>query len=171
VAYLIDADVFIRAKNLHYGFDFCPAFWSWLIDRNTVGAVFSIERVGDELAGVADELSDWAAARGERFFKRPTPAVVPSLGVVSTWCASGRYESSAVSTFLQCADYYLVAEAHAGGHTVVTHEIASASTKKIKIPDACIGLGVRCTTPYEMLRKERARFILGPSSAHFGAPA
>ena len=29
MAYLLDADVFIRAKNLHYGFDFCPAFWDW----------------------------------------------------------------------------------------------------------------------------------------------
>jgi hypothetical protein len=26
MAYLLDADVFIRAKNLHYGYDFCPAF-------------------------------------------------------------------------------------------------------------------------------------------------
>ena len=26
-AYLVDANVFIQAKNLHYGFDFCPAFW------------------------------------------------------------------------------------------------------------------------------------------------
>ena len=25
--YLLDANVFIQAKNLHYGFDFCPAFW------------------------------------------------------------------------------------------------------------------------------------------------
>jgi len=30
MAYLLDADVFIRAKNLHYGLDFCPAFWDWL---------------------------------------------------------------------------------------------------------------------------------------------
>ena len=29
MAYLLDADVFIRAKNLHYGLDFCPAFWDW----------------------------------------------------------------------------------------------------------------------------------------------
>jgi len=40
--------------------------------------------------------------------------------------------------------------------------IASASTKKIKIPNASIGLGVKCMTPFEMLRHERARFILGP---------
>ena len=30
-AYLIDANVFIQAKNLHYGFDFCPAFWTRLV--------------------------------------------------------------------------------------------------------------------------------------------
>jgi hypothetical protein len=25
MAYLLDANVFIQAKNLHYGLDFCPA--------------------------------------------------------------------------------------------------------------------------------------------------
>jgi hypothetical protein len=49
-------------------------------------------------------------------------------------------------------DYYLVAQAHAAGHTVVTHEIPSASTRRIKIPDACIGLSIKCMTPFEMLR-------------------
>ncbi|MBI3996217.1 MAG: DUF4411 family protein [Candidatus Omnitrophica bacterium] len=38
----------------------------------------------------------------------------------------------------------------------------SSTTKKTKIPDACIGLGIKCMTPFEMLRRERARFILGP---------
>ena len=38
MAYLLDADVFIRAKNLHYGLDFCPAFWDWLDRRNEAGA-------------------------------------------------------------------------------------------------------------------------------------
>jgi uncharacterized protein DUF4411 len=30
MAYLLDTDVFIQAKNLHYAFDVCPGFWSWL---------------------------------------------------------------------------------------------------------------------------------------------
>ena len=71
-------------------------------------------------------------------------------------------DPSAITTFLQVADYYLVAQAHASGHVVVTHEIPSASIKRIKIPDACIGVGVTCMTPFEMLRRERARFVLGP---------
>ena len=88
-------------------------------------------------------------------------AILPSLGTVSTWATGQHYEPAAVNTFLQIADYYLVAHALAHGHTVVTHEKASPSTKKIKIPDACIGLGIKCMTPFEILRLERARFVLG----------
>ena len=48
MAYLLDADVFIRAKNLHYGMDFCPAFWDWLLQEHENSVVFSVEKVGDE---------------------------------------------------------------------------------------------------------------------------
>ncbi len=162
MAYLLDADVFIRAKNLHYGLDFCPAFWEWLIDRNAAGKLFSVEKVGDEVQAIEDDLSTWAADRGAGFFLPPDTNDLPSLAAVSAWAGGQRYEPSAVSTFLQVADYYLVAQAHAGKHIVVTHEIPSASTRRIKIPDACIGLGIKCMTPFEVLRLERARFILGP---------
>jgi hypothetical protein len=165
MAYLLDADVFIRAKNLHYGLDFCPAFWDWLVAQNRAGQAFSIEKVGDEVQAVDDELSQWARARGEGFFLQPDATVFPALTTVSVWASGQRYEPAAVSTFLQVADYYLVAQAHAGGHTVVTHEVPSASTRKIKIPDACIGLRIKCMTPYEMLRRERARFVLGGNGA------
>jgi len=158
--YLLDANVFIQAKNLHYGLDFCPAFWDWLIAGNAANNVFSIERVADELLAGADELANWATDRGSDFFLKPDNRLLPALTTVSAWAAGQTYEPAAVSTFLQVADYYLVAHAVAHGHTVVTHEIASTSTKKIKIPDACIALGIKCVTPYEMLRTERARFVL-----------
>ncbi len=161
MAYLLDANVFIQAKNLHYGLDFCPAFWDWLIAGNAAGLVFSIEKVGDEVEAMADELSAWAASRGNRFFLRPDASAFPALSTVSGWASGGGYEPAAVSTFLQVADYYLVAQAQAGDHTVVTHEVFSASTRKIKIPNACISLGIKCMTPFEMLRRERARFVLG----------
>jgi hypothetical protein len=162
MAYLLDADVFIQAKNLHYGLDFCPAFWEWLIANNSDGKVFSIEKIGDEIQAGADELADWAGARGEGFFLKPDAALLPALASVSAWATSQQYEPAAVNTFLQVADYYLVAHASAHQHTVVTHEIAAKSKKKIKIPDVCIGLGIKCMTPFEMLRRERARFVLGP---------
>jgi len=71
MAYLLDANVFMSASNLHYGFDFCPAFWEWLIESNGAGCVFSIEKVEGEIQAGGDELSDWAGARGAGFFLRP----------------------------------------------------------------------------------------------------
>jgi Domain of unknown function (DUF4411) len=86
--------------------------------------------------------------------------ILPSLATVSTWAGGGTYEPAAVSTFLQVADYYLVAHAHAHGFTAVT-QVAADSARKIKIPNACVGLGVTVMSPYEMLRIEKARFVLG----------
>jgi hypothetical protein len=97
MAYVLDADVFIRAKNLHCGLDFCPGFWEWLIIQNAAERLFSIEKVGDEIHAVADELSVWAAARGQGFFLRPDATVFPALAAVSTWARGQRYEAAAVS--------------------------------------------------------------------------
>ncbi len=68
MTYLLDANVFIAAKNLHYGFDFCPAFWDWLDTGNRAEKVFSIEKVGDELQALGDDLAKWAELRGDGFF-------------------------------------------------------------------------------------------------------
>jgi Domain of unknown function (DUF4411) len=54
MAHLLDANVFIQAKSLHYGLDFCPAFWDWLVEANRQKRAFSIEKVGDELEAGAD---------------------------------------------------------------------------------------------------------------------
>lgn len=161
--YLLDANVFIQAKNLYYGFDFCPAFWEWLEIQNDAGIVASIEKVADELYEGGDELSDWAEERGDAFFIPPDDAVLPVLQTVSDWASGQGYEPAAVATFFDVADYWLVAHALAHRCVVVTHERAADSARKIKIPNVCIGLGIRFISPYDMLRRERARFVLGPS--------
>ena len=161
MSYLLDANVFIQAKNLHYGLDFCPAFWDWLLDNNRAAKVFSIDRVAVEIAAGRDELSQWAEQEGAGLFLQTDTAVAAEFPGVSTWVSSQNYEPAAVSTFFQVADFYLIAHALAGDHVVVTHEVPANSLKKIKIPNVCIGLGVRFMTPYEMLRREQARFVLG----------
>jgi hypothetical protein len=160
VTYLLDSNVFISAKNLYYGFDFCSAFWSWLDEGHRAARVFSIEKVRDELRGGADELTVWANDRPAMFLK-PDATIVPSMQKLSEWAEGASYEPAAVNTFLQLADYYLVAHAHAHGYTVVTHELADGSRKRIKIPEACIAVGVKFMNTFEMLRAERARFVLG----------
>ena len=154
MAYLLDTNVFIEGKNRYYGFDICPGFWDWLVVENAAGRVFSIEKVGGELRAGEDQLADWARARGPGFFKPPDPDVLPGLARVSEWSQSQRYEPPAG------ADYYLVAQALTHGDVVVTHEVPTDSLRKVKIPNACIGLGVSCVNPFEMLRASRARFVL-----------
>jgi Domain of unknown function (DUF4411) len=43
----------------------------------------------------------------------------------------------------------------------VTHEKVSTSTKKIKIPDACIAHGVKTMNTFALLHREKARLVLG----------
>ncbi len=149
--YLLDSDVLIQAKNRHYGFDFCPAFWAWIDEACGRGLVFRVDKVGSELAAGNDELSVWAATRPNLFLK-PDGAVLSSQRVVSSWASSGRYIPAAVNSFYEGADYFLVAHAHAHMCIVVTHEQTSTSPNRIKVPDACAGLSVKTISPFEMLK-------------------
>lgn len=85
MAYLLDANVFISAKRAHYGFDFCPGFWDWLLRANAAGQVYCIEKVANELTGSGDDLSLWIQPREAQFSIAVDQSVLPSFGVVSTW--------------------------------------------------------------------------------------
>jgi len=163
MAYLLDANVFIAAKNSHYGLDFCPAFWDWIVLKNSQGDLFSIEKVRNELRDVEDDLSDWIRNLENNFFLKPRDNIQATFMEINRWmnCCE-RYEQTAIINFSRDrnADCYLIAQAKEGNHIVVTHEVSSNSPKKIKIPDVCAGINVQCVTPYTMLRTEGARFIL-----------
>lgn len=40
---LLDANVFITAKNSYYQMDIFPAFWSWLDDKAELGVLASTD--------------------------------------------------------------------------------------------------------------------------------
>ena len=46
---LMDADVFISAKNRYYAFDICPGFWDSLVYHFGAGNIRSIDKVRNEL--------------------------------------------------------------------------------------------------------------------------
>ncbi|HLF44264.1 MAG TPA: DUF4411 family protein [Acidimicrobiia bacterium] len=163
MAYLLDANVFIQAKNDHYPFAVVPAFWDWIDRENGNGQVFSVDRVRVELIAGSDELATWAQNHHGEFFIQPDPATVATLGTVSHWANGAGYDQAAVATFLNGADYYLVAEALAHGQQIVTHEASHPDARKrIPIPNACEALGINYQNPFQMLQAEGPRFILGP---------
>lgn len=161
MAYLIDSDIFIAAKNLHYGMDFCPAFWKWLIASNQSGKLLSIEAVHDDLADGDDELATWVKERDDGFFVSPVETDLRALGQVTQWINDHQtFTPAAKQTFLGCSDYFVIAQALANGHTVITHEKPENSVKRVKIPSVCVALNVKYMTCWGMLRAERARFVL-----------
>jgi len=161
--YLLDTNVFISAKNDHYGFDFCPAFWDWLLLANKRGIVFSIQHVRAELLVGEDPLVDWVHRLDDGFFLDIMPEHHATLGKVGDWAHERHYSDVAVQAFAEAADSVLIALALELDYAVVTHETSSTSIQRVKIPDACKGLGVKCLTPFQMLRQARVQFVLGES--------
>jgi hypothetical protein len=97
-------------------------------------------------------------------FRRTPAALSMQFGQVSAWATGQHYTPAAIDTFFKAADFYLVAHALAGDHVVVTNETPATTPGRIKIPNACLGLSVRFMTPYQMLRIEKARFVLGAAA-------
>lgn len=160
MAYLLDSDVLIQAKNAHYGFDICPGFWTWIEREHQTGKVFSVEKVLDELSAGNDDLAKWAKAQPPGFFLPVDAEVMSAMSRISSWVMAQNYESAAVTAFFAAADYFLVAEAVAHSHTIVTSEVRAASLKRIKIPNVCDGLNVLPVNTFQMLRREHAQFVL-----------
>jgi Domain of unknown function (DUF4411) len=160
--YVLDANVFIEAKNKHYGFDFMPGFWEWIEAKHSEGVLCSIVEVKQEIDFIQDELATWAASR-RNMFRSPDASVQPSLQQLASWANSNNFTQAAINEFLGDADYPLVAYAHAHRYTVVTQEGSDPrARKKIFIPDACTAFAVNCITPWEMLRTEGAKFVIAP---------
>lgn len=162
MAYLLDTGVFIEAKRRFYGMDFVPGYWEWLEREAAVGTIRSIERVADEIGAQQDDLSNWAAGLPKGFFLRPDVAFGAAFSQVSQWALNSGFQQAAYNEFLDVADSYLVSQALAGNHTVVTLEkpATTPSRKRIKVPDACAGVGVKCMTPYAVMRLQGVRFVL-----------
>ena len=161
MAYLLDSDVFIRASNLHYGFDICPGFWQWLETASKVELVYSIDKVYAELQPSGGNLTSWAQSNRTDFFKDTDSATLDSMGTLREWVRNRQYLPSAIDTFFQVADSYLIAYALAYEHTVVTHEVSAPEAKKVvKIPDVCVGVGVKYMNPFDMLKIENVKFVL-----------
>ncbi|MCS6894790.1 MAG: DUF4411 family protein [Bacteroidia bacterium] len=103
--YLLDANVFIQAKNLHYGFDFCPAFWDWLIHKATEQRLYTIDKVAEEIIAVDDDLSNWIKKHYQTLVHPTRAKVVQHLNLIAEWLHQQLYEPAAVSTFMQGADF------------------------------------------------------------------
>jgi hypothetical protein len=162
MAYLLDSDVFIQASNMHYNFAFCSAFWAWIDREHAAGKILSIDKVLDEIAeGQYGELKPWAEARQSLFVKSADSVqTADCLTRVALW-VSQHYDEVGYRDFFKGADFRLVGYALAHNHILVTQENTRGGKAKVKIPDACDAVGVKCYNTWDLLKAERPKFILG----------
>ncbi len=162
--YVIDADVFITAKNRYYAFDICPGFWKGVIRRHLDGRVISVDRVRSELlAGrETEDLVQWVKRDLPVSFFRGVneAAVAAKYTEVMMWAQrSTRFMDAAKAKFATGADGWLVAFAAVHDAIVVTNEQPAPDSKRdIKLPDVCEQFGVPYRDVFSMLREVGARF-------------
>lgn len=158
---LLDANVFIEAKNRYYGFDLVPAFWTWLEEQAETGEIASTDMIYDELKDGGDDLANWVKDRRDPIFYVPSSSQVVAIAVgrLGTWVQSQNYKPHVLAEFMGSADPFLVGAALETSSILVTQETpAGASRKKVKIPDACRHLGVQFENTFEMMRALGASF-------------
>jgi Zn-dependent peptidase ImmA (M78 family) len=104
VAFLLDSDVLIRAKNDHYAFDFCPARPPHLPPS---GACSPRVRRQSRRAGRPNRLTNRFPRRS--FFLPLTAVEIPTVAAVNRWANdSPNYAPAAGSEFAAAADRFLV---------------------------------------------------------------
>jgi predicted nucleic acid-binding protein len=152
--FLLDANVFIQAKNGPYAFDLAPGFWNGIVDATDAGIIRSPMSVYAELAQGNDELANWAKSmRSHQLFVEASQAVQAHLAAIADY-VQATYALPHSATFLGDADPWVIAHAKAEKALVVTHEkLVAKDCKRVKIPNICAQFGVGYTNTYEMLRK------------------
>ncbi len=162
--YALDANVFMQAKDAHYRFSFCPAFWEFLVSAGGDLKLLSIDKIQGEIAAGGGELETFANSRlGEMFFKDSgEAAVVAELGRMTAWVAAQpQFFAAAKTDFAGGVDGWLIAYAKVHRCTVVTHETHAPDAKrKVPIPNVCLAFGVPYCTTFEMLDILRPQFVL-----------
>jgi len=161
--YILDANVFIQAKNISYPFDIFPVFWEWLDQEQVKGRVGSIRSICEELITGNDELADWAKARKDSgwFTNIDDVQTQQCYAQIAEWSVDPlqNFKPSAYQEFLQVGDSWLVAKALATKSVVVTHETYDQKCRsRIKIPNVCKAFGIEYINIIELFRKTGAKF-------------
>ncbi len=143
--YIADANIFIRSYH-EMPLDTWITFWQRIATAAQSGILCSIVPVKEELDRGHDKLTEWVKNNLPKNFFMPLDVdILDCYQETQNWASNqSHYKVSALEDFATLADAYLIAAAKAKGATLITYEKSDInSRKRVKIPDVCIGLGVR----------------------------
>ncbi len=164
--YLLDADVFITAKNTYYAFEICPGFWKAVLQAHRHGRAQSLDRIRAELlAGRKEEdLVQWVRndVPAGFFVDSNAADVSTAYAEIMLWVQrNSKYLDRAKAKFATEADGWLVAYSMVRGTEVVTNEMPRPDSRaRILLPDVCREFAVRYRDPFYVLRDLKVRLDL-----------
>jgi len=157
--FVVDSNFFIEAHRATYPLDVVHSFWNKVKLLAETGKIISIDKVKKELFDHEDSLKQWCETNLPQDFFKDSKEVIGEYGLVVSWAVSrsSHYLPNALSEFLDAkeADAYIVAFALAdsSNRIVTTQETSEPNRKnKVKIPDACLALGVSYCNTIELFR-------------------
>ena len=145
--YLADANIFLATRKRDFPVRIFPRMWDHVRDQCDQGVITSIDRVRNEVAKFEDEQAEFFSACLPKSTLLVADDFAVAYGEVQTWAVGqgDRYKGQAVKEFAQyeVADAWLVAVARERKLTVLTAEVREPlNRKRVKVPDACDGMGV-----------------------------
>ncbi len=164
--FVLDADVFIAAKNAYYAFDICPGFWKGVLRAHEQGRARSIDHVRAELLSgrKEEDLVRWVrqSVPAAFFAESNTAEVSSAYADVMLWVQRNpRFFDRAKAKFATEADGWLVAYSMVNHTIVVTNEQPRPESRnRVLLPDVCDQFKVPRKDTFLMLRELAVQFDL-----------
>lgn len=152
--YLLDANVLITANNSYYALDRVPEFWEWLGDVGGRGNAKLPVEIYEEIKDGNDALAVWVRDQTNKdallLDEQADPRIVAR--VIDQGYAT---DLTDVEVEKIGRDPFLIAYALADkDRCVVTTEVSKPTAIRAnrRIPDVCMGLGVKCKDTFAFLK-------------------
>ncbi len=162
--YLLDANIFIEAKNRYYSFEIAEGFWEWLALLADEQSFLTIKEVREEIINSYqdDQLVAWLKAFPLKQFIDTDLEIQANQRKIANYVLNHEiFSPENKYRFLEKADPWLIATAMTRGYTVVTHESkVGVGTKKVKIPNICEVFGVDYTNLFEVMKAKKVKLKL-----------
>ncbi len=162
--YWFDADVFIHSHSFPYPIGIANGFWLWMDKMVGGGTIVSTRRIFNEVIKSRkrdDPLLLWMKRHEKRgLCIQPTSDVNDVARQIGDYVFSAkRYPNYQRLDFSRGGDAWLIAAAKADTGTVVSRESdKKPGSTKVRIPDICDVIGVRCRTLDQVIREIPAKF-------------
>ena len=157
--YCLDTNVLIQAWQKYYSPNICPSYWDVLNSLGIQKRIFIPKAVFEEITRTEDELSKWIKTSNISVHEL-NESVTNCLNIIFTANPSHRFLVDNIKQ-RSLADPWVIAHAMSERACVVTKEekVTAINSDKIKIPNVCENMKVRCINDYDFIGELNMRFI------------